>query len=79
MTDDVVMLNSNFQLYLCLSGIVLTTCICPNVAQGCCFLHMHAIAAVQRDLALKSEFLAKAAMSQWLAITKRPGLLIALP
>jgi len=46
--------------------------------QACCFVQMHAIAAVQRGFALKSESLAKAAMPQWLAITDRRGLQIVL-
>ena len=40
---------------------------------------MHAITAVPRGFGLKSESLAKAAMSQWLAIMKRHGLLTGLP
>jgi len=47
--------------------------------QACCFLQMHAIAALPRVFVLKSEFLAKAAMSQWLASTKRHGLPTVLP
>ncbi len=79
MADGMVMLCSNCQLHLRLSVIVLTTCTGPSTVQACCFLQMHAIAAVPRGFALKSESLAKAAMPQWLAITKTHGLPFVLP
>ncbi len=70
MTGGMVVLGSNFQLHLCLSVIVLTTCTGPDIAQSCCFVQMHAIAAVPRSFTLNSESWAEAAMPQRLASTK---------